>query len=154
MQRKVHLIGGKNVNTIEELESYLEENAYSFSQLSIGKHFAPEGVVIEKRNGNFNFSHSERGRKSVIKSFETECELVQYTLSVLKKNEWSKAHIVAYTFELKEIQNAEKELCDLNIYFKRNDIPNYKRGKTAYRIFVFGTDILKLDYFKIKYLHY
>ena len=69
------------------------------------------------------------------------------------KDEWLKAHIVASTFEYKEILEAEKQLVDMKIKFKRNDIPNYRVGRTAYRIFVFGTDILKLDGLKEKYLH-
>ncbi len=37
--------------SIEELEKYLEEEQYSFTGLTIGKHHAPEGYVI-KKNGN------------------------------------------------------------------------------------------------------
>ena len=141
------------MNTIEELEVYLEKKCYSFLELSIGNHRAPEGIVIEKCNEKYIYAYSERGNKSLINSFDTEKELVQYALTELMKDEWSKAHIVAGTFELKEILEAEKQLIDLKIYFKRNDIPNYKAGRTAYRIFVFGTDILMLDGFKERYLH-
>ena len=141
------------MNTIEELEAYLEENCYSFLELSIGNHRAPEGIVIEKNNEKFIYAYSERGNKSLINSFDTEKELVQYALKELMKDEWSKAHVVASTFDLKEILEAEEQLIDLKIYFKRNDIPNYKAGRTAYRIFVFGSDILKLDGLKEKYLH-
>lgn len=142
------------MNTIEELQTYLEKNCYSFLELSIGNHRAPEGIVIEKYNEKFIYAYSERGNKSILNSFDTEKELVQYALAELMKDEWSKAHIVASTFELKEILEAEKQLTDWKISFKRNDIPNYKAGRTAYRIFVFGTDILKLDSFKEKYLHF
>lgn len=141
------------MNTIDELEAYLEKNCYSFLELSIGNHRAPEGIVIEECNGKFIYAYSERGNKSLINSFDTEKELVQYALTELKKDEWSKAHIAASTFEQKEILEAEEQLINLEIRFKRNDIPNYKAGRTAYRIFVFGTDILKLDGFKQKYLH-
>ena len=141
------------MNKIEELEAYLEKNCYFFLELSIGNHRAPEGIVIEEYNGKFIYAYSERGNKSLIKSFDTEKELVQYALTELKKDEWSNAHIVASTFEQKEILEAEKQLANLKIRFKRNDIPNYKAGRTAYRIFVFGTDILKLDGFTQKYLH-
>ena len=141
------------LNKIEELEAYLEKNCYSFLELSIGNHRAPEGIVIEECNGKFIYAYSERGNKSLIKSFDTEKELVQYALTELKKDEWSNAHIVASTFEQKEILDAEEQLASLKIRFKRNDIPNHKAGRTVYRIFVFGTDILKLDGFKQKYLH-
>ena len=141
------------MNTIEELENYLEKNCYSFIELSIGKHRAPEGIIIEECNHKFNYSYSERGNQTIIRSFDTEKELVQYALAELEKDEWSRAHIVASTFEIKEILEAEKQLIDRKIHFKRNDVPNYRAGMTAYRIFIVGTDILKLDDFKKKYLH-
>lgn len=67
-------------------------------------------------------------------------------------DEWAMAHIVAMTFDKNEILKAENELVALDINFKRNDVPNYKQGADAYRIFVFGKDIFKLDQFKKKYL--
>lgn len=39
------------MKTIEELEKFLEEESYSFVELSIGNHFAPQGIVI-KQEGN------------------------------------------------------------------------------------------------------
>ena len=53
------------MKTIKELETYLEENCYSFQELSIGNHYVPEGIVIEEEGGKFNFSYSERGRKNI-----------------------------------------------------------------------------------------
>ena len=76
---------------------------------------------------------------------------MEYTLIKLKRDEWANAHIAAATFSLNEIKKAEKELIELKIFFKRNDVP-YTEEETAYRIFVFGTDILKLDGFKKRYL--
>lgn len=108
---------------------------------------------MEKCNEKFIYAYSERGNKSLINSFDTEKELVQYALKELMKDEWAKAHIAASTFEYKEILEAEKQLVDMKMNFKRNDIPNYGAGRTVYRIFVFGTDILKPDSFKEKYLH-
>lgn len=141
------------MDTIQELEEYLEKNCYSFLELSIGRHRAPEGIIIEQCGSEYHYAYSERGNKSIIKSFDTERELVQYALARLSEDEWSRAHIVAATFEINEISEAEKWLSDLRISFKRNDVPNFKVGMTAYRIFVFGTDILGLDDFKKKHLH-
>lgn len=67
---------------------------------------------------------------------------------------WSNAHIVAFTFDKEEIILAERYLQAENIIFNRNDIPNFKVGETAYRIFVFGRDILRLTDFKEKYFHH
>ena len=141
------------MDTIQELEKYLEKNCYSFLELSIRRHRAQEGLIIEQCGNEYHYAYSERGQKSIIKSFDTERELVQYALDKLSKDEWSRAHIVAATFDIKEISEAEKRLTDLKISFRRNDVPNFRVGMTAYRIFVFGTDILGLDDFKKKYLH-
>ncbi|SFU69814.1 hypothetical protein SAMN04487886_110710 [Clostridium sp. DSM 8431] len=37
------------MNTLDELEKYLEQECYSFNELSIGKHRACEGTVIQQR---------------------------------------------------------------------------------------------------------
>ena len=139
------------MNTIDELEKYLEENCYSFQELTIGKHHAPEGIIIEENNGSYDFSYSERGNKSILRSFDNEKDLVEYALLSIKNDKWSNAHLVAWVYEEKIIIKAENDLRDMGINFKRNDISNYMQGVTAYRIFVFGKDILKLDEFKKKY---
>jgi len=142
------------METIAELEKYLEKECYSFQEISIGKHHAPEGIVIEKEGDRYNFITSERGNKEIMKSFMSEKELVDFTLEVLKGNRWYKAHLVAYVWNESEIKSAEKELKEMNINFERNDIPNYSKGKHAYRIFVFGRDVLLLKAFKMKYIWY
>lgn len=140
--------------TINELEKYLEDNCFSFDQLSIGKHCAAEGIIVEELHSKYIFAHSERGNKRILKSFDKECNLVQYSLKELQNDKWSNANLVAATFDKSEISDAEYYLHRKRIKFKRNDVPNYKSGFTAYRIFAFGTDIKLLDDFKKKYLHY
>lgn len=142
------------METIDELEKYLEENCYSFCGLSIGKHRAPEGIVIERSDDKYQFAYEERGRREVIKSFSDEKDLVSYALKELKDDEWARAHLVAWVWDEAEIKEAEKELKRRNICFKRNDIPNYSAGKCAYRIFVFGRDVLRLSKFKKRFWRY
>lgn len=140
------------MKTIQELEQYLEENCYSFQSVTIGRHFAYEGLVVEACALGYCLFGSERGRKSLIKAFPTEEELVHYTLEKLDSDPWYKAHIVAFTFDQKQIKKAEFKLKLMGIQCKRNDIPNYHVGQTAYRIFVFGRDILRLEQFKKHYI--
>ena len=140
------------METIRELERYLEEECYSFHEISIGKHCACEGIVIEREGGRFEFGYSERGCRRVLKSFAEEKELFRYALAELKADEWLKGHLAAFAYNKTEIEDAEKELNDMGIRFKRNDIPQYKCGRYAYRIFVFGRDILRLDEFKKNHL--
>lgn len=139
------------METIEELEKYLEDECYSFIELTIGKHRAPEGTIIEKNGNVYDFGYSERGKKTVIKSFSKEKDLVEYALEYLSADKWNTAHLVAWVWSEAEIRQAEQELQKNDIVFERNDIPNYFQGKTAYRIFIFGRDVLKVSSFMKKY---
>lgn len=136
---------------IEELEKYLEDECYSFIDITIGKHRAPEGIVIEKNGYAYNFCYSERGIKEVIKSFSREKDLVEYAYEKLSADKWNKAHLVAWVWSECEILQAEQDLQKNDIIFERNDVPNYSQGRTAYRIFVFGRDVEKLAEFKKRY---
>lgn len=139
------------MKSIEELEKYLEDECYSFAEISIGKHYTHKGIVIKKNSDAYEFGYSERGNKEIIKSFSSEQELVEYALEKLLADKWNKAHLVAWVWSEAEIQQAEQELKTYNISFERNDVPNYLQGKNAYRIFVFGKDYLKLTEFAKKY---
>lgn len=136
---------------IEELEKYLEDECYSFIDITIGKHRAPEGIVIEKNGYAYNFCYSERGINKVIKSFSREKDLVEYAYEKLSADKWNKAHLVARVWSECEILQAEQDLQKNDIIFERNDVPNYSQGRTAYRIFVFGRDVEKLAEFKKRY---
>ena len=139
------------MKTIQELERYLEENCYNFDSITIGRHYAYEGLVVKNCALGYCLFSSERGHETLLKAFQSEEELVRYTLAELDRDPWSKAHIVAFTLDQKQIQKAESELKWMRIRYKRNDIP-YRVGQTAYRIFVFGRDILRLEQFKQQYM--
>ena len=139
------------MKTIQELERYLEENCYNFDSITIGRHYAYEGLVVKNCALGYCLFSSERGHETLLKAFQSEEELVRYTLAELDADPWCKAHIVAFTFDQQQIQKAESELKWMRIRYKRNDIP-YRVGQTAYRIFVFGRDILRLEQFKQQYM--
>ena len=139
------------MKTIQELEQYLEENCYNFDSITIGRHYAYEGLVVKNCALGYCLFSSERGHETLLKAFQSEEELVRYTLAELDADPWCKAHIVAFTFDQQQIQKAESELKWMRIRYKRNDIP-YRVGQTAYRIFVFGRDILRLEQFKQQYM--
>ena len=142
------------METIEELEKYLEEECYSFLEITIGSHYAYEGIIIEKNEEGYVLAASERGRREVLKSLPSEKDLVTYALEYLASNKWHRGHLVAWVWSREEIEQAEAELNHMQIAFERNDIRNYSKGRNAYRIFVFGRDILLLESFKRTYLNY
>lgn len=147
---------------LKELKKYLEDECYNLrgiyieNNLHIRPGYGPEGFVIGEENGVFKFCYSERGSTDVIASFDTEEELAEYALSMLNKDKWNKGHLVAWSKTEEGIIETENYLKSRNINFERNDVPcYYGKGKHAYRIFVFGKDILKiedLDGFKEKYM--
>lgn len=141
------------MNTIQELEAWLVKNCYSFQELTIGHHFAPEGIVIEEDGNRFNWCYSERGNKRILKSFDSEKELVDYAMDQLTTDKWYKAHIIAFTFDEEKIKELEAYLSERKIGYERNDIPNYTKGRRAYRIFVFGCDIKKTEHLKARYMY-
>jgi len=140
------------METIAELEQYLERECYNFQWLSIGGHRAPEGAFIEKAGNEYVFGYSERGKREVLASFPTERELVDYAFRQLTADRWHRGHLVAWVWSEAEILEAEEDLRRRGIPWERNDIPNYRPGRRAYRIFVFGRDLLRLGDFKEKYL--
>lgn len=141
-------IGEENLSTIDELEKWLENNCYNFHEIIIGKYFPPEGTVIKFDGNKFVYGYSERGSTNIIKRFDSEKELVDYAVNCLAKNKWNKAHMLAFSFNIDKINQIENKLRKLKITYERNDLPDYRDGKTAYRIYVFGKDILKADYMK------
>lgn len=140
------------MNTIAELEIWLEENCYSFQSISIGHHAAYEGIIIEHEKESFNWCYSERGNKTIIASFTKEKELVDYAVEHLSSDRWLKAHMLGFTFDETKIEELGSLLSSMKIEFERNDIPNYSKGQKAYRIFVFGCDITKVEHLKAVYM--
>jgi len=138
------------MQTLKELETYLKKECYH--KVIIGKHPVEDCLILWQEGKRYFFGYSERGSIRIIKEFDTEKELVTYALGKLENDIWAKAHLAAWTWDETEIQAAEQELERMHISFKRNDIPNFdrKRGR-AYRIFVFGRDILRLSEFKKRY---
>ncbi len=139
------------MRTIKELCKYLENECYQFRGIGIENHQTQDGVIIERNANSYDFSSMERGVKTIVKSFDTEELLVQYAYEILTANEDYRAHLVAWVWSEDSVLAAEDELKRKGIRYKRNDIPNFREGKTAYRIFVFGKDVLKVDSLKKKY---
>lgn len=138
------------MQTLKELKKYLKDECCD--KVIIGKYPVDNSLIIWQEGDRYFSGYSERGNISIIKEFDTEKELVAYALGKLENDIWLKTHLAAWAWSEKDIKAAEHELKRMHIPFKRNDIPNFdiKHGK-AYRIFVFGKDILKLSGFKKKY---
>ncbi len=139
------------MKTIKELYRYLEDECYQLKGIGIENHETKDGIIIEKNGDSYDFCSIERGLKSVIKSFDNEESLVGYAYEILSSNDDYRAHLAAWVWDENSILKAEDELKKRGIAFKRNDIPGFTKEKDAYRIFVFGKDVMKIGFLKDKY---
>jgi len=138
------------METLNELEAYLKHGCYD--KVIIGKRPIEDCLILWQEAGGYCFGYCERGRISTLRTFETERDLVAYALGELERNIWLKAHLAAWTWTEPEILAAQRELTEMGISFQRNDIPNFDREHgRAYRLFVFGRDILRLSAFQKRY---
>ena len=142
------------METFEELKAYLKEECFAQFALMVGSSKGYEGYVVWQDGPEYHFGYSERGETRVEKTFLSEKEAIAFALQTVEKNKWSKAHMVAFLWDKKDVLQAENELRSMNISFERNDIPNYRKGEDVYRIFVFGKDVLKLSEFENRYIRY
>lgn len=140
------------IKKIDDLVEFMEKEYYSFDSFSIGKYRAKEGLFLEWDGKNYIYGYSERGNREIEKTFSREEEAVQYVMKQISEGKVSNDHLVAWTWTKEEIEQAEKELQERFIPFKRNDIPCFDiKGRTAYRIFVYGKNVKYLDDFQKKY---
>lgn len=142
------------INTIDKLVEFMESECYSFDSFSIGKYRPSEGLFLEQDGYRWIYGYTERGYKDIEKCFDSEEEAVHYVFEKIIKGEVNNSHLAAVTFDNKEILEAEKELREMFIPFRRNDVPCFDfDGRTAYRIYIFGKNIRYLDEFKKKHCH-
>ncbi|MFP3593205.1 hypothetical protein [Chryseobacterium sp. SIMBA_038] len=138
-----------------ELEKWMIENCHNFGEYSINGNHIWEGFGIEK-NGNFyHWYFTERGKREILEIFKTEKEIVEYAYKHISSNKWSTSHCIGFLFNEDESKELKNILQEMRIEYYQDKIP-YSSGEkqTAYRTFVFGCDIkkvndLKGNYFKI-----
>ena len=138
--------------TIDKLVEFMEREYYDMALFSVEKYQVTEELFLDKDGQGYVFGTSERGHRQVEKRFESEEDAVKYIFKQIYDCRLDNSHLVAWTWDSKEIEAAEKELQEMFIAFKRNDIPNFDlERRTAYRIYVFGKNLKYLDAFQKKY---
>ncbi|KAA5533552.1 hypothetical protein F0919_13510 [Taibaiella lutea] len=137
--------------TEKELESWMKENCYNFKSYSINGNSIYEGCGIDNSGGLFIWYYTERGKRTVLKYFPSEPEIVEYAFNQIKADKWAKAHCIGFTTSKAEKQELENILKDANIEFFQDEIPYYGLERTVYRTFVLGCNINKTQHLKLKY---
>ncbi len=140
------------IKTMDELIKFMEKECYSFDSFSIGKYQALEGLFLEQNGNEYVYGYAERGHRDIEKRFDNEEEAVRYVLEQIFEGKVDNSHLAAFTWDGKEILEAQKELEEMFIPFIRNDDLCFgSDGRTAFRIFVFGKNIRYLNDFQKKY---
>jgi len=133
-----------------ELEAWMKKNCFNFNSYSIGGNTIAEGCGIERSGELFIWYYTERGKKSPLKSFASEKEIVGYAFEQIKADKWAKTHCIGFTDDKKEKEELADVLRDRGVEFFQDQIP-YSAGRPAYRTFVLACAILKVGDLKRKY---
>ncbi len=136
------------METLKELEQYLIDECFNLCNISVFRMTqSSDQVVLKEENGRFCYCYYERGIKNIIESFATEKELVEYALGEFEREpRYFKAHHVAWTRSREKFLQAEKELQERGIEFRKYE-PLHDNGTAVYEITVMGKDVLRLDDF-------
>ncbi|AVM69461.1 hypothetical protein C3V36_09530 [Lachnospiraceae bacterium oral taxon 500] len=142
----------ERTKTIDKLVEFMENECYAMDSFSVEKYQITEDLFLDRDGEDYVFGYSEKGNRHVEKRFENQQDAVKYVFKQIYECRLDDSHLVAWTWDSKEIEAAEKELQQMFISFKRNDIPGFDLdGRTAYRIYAFGKNIKYLDDFQKKY---
>jgi hypothetical protein len=133
-----------------ELENWMKSNCYNFNSYSINGNFIWEGFGIERNGPLFHWYYTERGEKNILETFRTEQEIIAFVYNQLKTDKWAKTHCIGFGFDKTETEQLANILNEMNIEYFQDQIPYYP-DKPAYRTFILGCDILKVENLKTKY---
>ena len=131
----------KTPETEAELANLMKENCYNTYSYSINGNFIYRGCGIEKVGDLFIWYYTERGKKQELNYFQSEKEIVEFAFKQIQANKWAKSHRIGFHTDKKKINQLAEILQEKGIEYWQDKIPNYKEGKTMYRVFVFGCDI-------------
>jgi len=136
-------------STLNELREYLKSHCYQPSGYHVGSGWrgCADTHCIEKTDSGFVIFYVERGQRyETIEAHEDEATACRAFLNTLDQDRWSKAHCVAWSTSIDEINRITRIMEARGIQPKRNDIPAYAGpNDPRYRLFVFGRDKLAVD---------
>jgi hypothetical protein len=137
--------------TVLQLENWMKEYCFNFSNYSINGNVIYEGFGIDKSGGLFIWYYTERGEKRELNYFQSEEKMVEYAYEQIKSDKWANVHCIGLNIDKNESEELAKRLLELKIDFFQDEIPYYGPHKPAYRTFVRGCDTLKVSHLKEKY---
>lgn len=138
--------------TEKELGNWMKKNCCNFNSYSINGNSIYEGFGIEIIGGLYIWYYTEKGSKSKLKSFQTEPEMIEYAYAQIKSDKWAWTHCIGFTKDRSKSEELCNKLTDMGIEHFKDEIPNYEKDCSTYRVFVLGCDIKKTKISQTKYL--
>lgn len=133
-----------------ELESWMKKNCFNFDTYSINGNSIYEGYGIERLDDLFIWYYTERGQKNTLKTFPSEKEIVEYAFGQIRNDKWARTHCIGFTGDRREKEELAGILRGMSVEFFQDQIP-FEVRRPAYRTFVLGCDVLKVEGLKDKY---
>ena len=140
--------------TIKELVQWMKRCCCNFQSYSIGGNPIDEGFGLEDTPDGYVWYYTERGQRTSVAFFAAEQEAVRHAYQQIVADKWATAHYVGLTSNQAEMQDLAERLQQLGITFWQDVIPGfYGSQRPAYRTFVAGCDINRVDFLKQQYYH-
>jgi hypothetical protein len=83
--------------------------------------------------------------------FKTEEAIIQFVFNVISNDKWAASHCIGFLFEKEKNEELKNKLKAIDIEFHSDEIPDYGIENPAYRVFVCGCDINKVEYLRSEY---
>ncbi|CAN5878020.1 hypothetical protein BH11VER1_BH11VER1_20420 [soil metagenome] len=135
--------------TLIELAGYLSAECYQPHCYHIGPGWRGCGdtYCIERTPAGYEAFYVERGqRSSLIWVEDSEASACLSFIALLDGEKWSRAHCIAFTKSLSEIEQINEKLASLGIQATRNDVPTLGGpNDPRFRLFVTGRDKIAVD---------
>lgn len=134
-----------------ELEQWMKENCFNFDGYSINGNHIHEGCGIDRTAGQFIWYYTERGEKRTLKTFDSESEIIAHAYDEINSDLWARTHCIGFTEDKNKAEELAGLLTELHIEYTEDQIPYSSREQPAYRTFVLGCDIKRVEHLQEKY---
>ncbi len=150
------MITCRKMKTLEELQQWLDENFYNrdIISTSVTGTYSDKSLLFTEQNGKWRMLDHDGGTTVILEQFDTEEELVEYAYNLCMRSRWWNSHLAVSTTSAWKMSRAKGKLRNMGIHYEQNDIPNYRDGRTLYRLYVFGRDQLLTKELENEYIQF
>ncbi len=111
----------------------MKENCYANGHYNLNNNDIVEGKGIDNKNGIFQWYFTERGKKTILETFLTEKDVVEFAFQEIKYNETARSHLIVFTDNKPALAKLITALNKRNIHYQTYKIP-YSKNCTITRV--------------------